>query len=236
MKKLSVNHPHCLAGGLPADFTCLYTLIVVNRSPNLLRLMSMACALASRAGDTDHLASWCTPHFVKDRPGDLINMAVTLCLFALPLAGLWASVNRNPSPSVGCSPLTDASFYYQDSLRIIMGQDIPFLRHAPFLPRIPVVSDESNDRNFMFSLAIITAIAAIGIYFTVREVQRTHGTEVAVFLLLILFLYFSHHSTSMSETLGMPPARLVWRWSGAAWKTLTSAAGSLRLIRCRCLP
>ena len=113
--------------------------------------------------------------------------------------------------------MTDASFYYQDSLRIIMGQDIShFSAMRPFFPGFLSFLMNLTDRNFMFSLAIITAIAAIGIYFTVREVQRTHGTEVAVFLLLILFLYFRHHSgTSMSETLGMPLGALgmalVWR-------------------------
>jgi hypothetical protein len=68
----------------------------------------------------------------------------------------------------------------------------------------------------MFSLAIITAVAAVAIYYSVREIQRTHGAETAVFLLIILFLYFRHHSgTSMSETLGVPFSALgialIWR-------------------------
>ena len=68
----------------------------------------------------------------------------------------------------------------------------------------------------MFCLAIITAVAAIAIYYSVREIQRTHGAEAAVFLLIIIFLYFRHHSgTSMSETLGVPfgalGIALIWR-------------------------
>jgi hypothetical protein len=195
----------------------LYTLIVVNRSPNLLRPMSMA--LRTGFGLVIPITSLVVyaAFRVKDRLGDLISMAVTLCLFALPLAGLWASGQSQSVTISGLLPLTDASFYYQDSLRIIMGQDIShFSAMRPFFPGFLSFLMYLTDRNFMFSLAIITAIAAIGIYFTIREVQRTHGTEVAVFLLLILFLYFRHHSgTSMSETLGMPLGALgmalVWR-------------------------
>ena len=195
----------------------LYTLIVVNRSPNLLRPMSMA--LRTGFGLVIPITSLVVyaAFRVKDRLGDLLSMAATLCLFAMPLAGLWASGQSQSVTISGLLPLTDASFYYQDSLRIIMGQDIShFSAMRPFFPGFLSFLMNLTDRNFMFSLAIITAIAAIGIYFTVREVQRTHGTEVAVFLLLILFLYFRHHSgTSMSETLGMPLGALgmalVWR-------------------------
>ena len=144
-------------------------------------------------------------------------MTATLSLFAMPLAGLWASGQSQSVAISGLIPLTDAENYYIDSLRIITGQSIShFSAMRPFFPGFLSFLMSITDRNFMFSLAIITAIAAIAIYYTVREVQRTHGAEVAVFLLIILFLYFRHHSgTSMSETLGVPLGSLgiglIWR-------------------------
>ena len=195
----------------------LYTLIMVNRSPNLLRPISMA--LRTGVGLVIPITTLVlyAVFRVKDRPGDLLSMAATLSLFAMPLAGLWASGLSQSVTISGLLPLTDASFYYQDSLRIIMRQDIShFSAMRPFFPGFLSFLMYLTDRNFMFSLAIVTAIAAIGIYYTVREIQRTHGTEVAVFLLVILFLYFRHHSgTSMSETLGVPLGALgmalIWR-------------------------
>jgi hypothetical protein len=144
-------------------------------------------------------------------------MSLTLALFALPLAGLWASGQSQSVSISGLIPLTDAASYYNDSLRIILGRNISdFSAMRPFFAGFLSLIMSLTDRNFMLSLAIITAFAGVAIYYAVREIQRTHGAEVAVFLLLMLFLYFRHHSgTSMSETLGVPLGALgfalVWR-------------------------
>lgn len=151
------------------------------------------------------------------RVGDLISMSLTMSLFAMPLAGLWASGQSQSISISGLIPLADAANYYHDSLRIIMGQNISnFSAMRPFYAGFLSFIMSITDRNFLFSLAIITAIAGIAIYYAVREIQRTHGAEAAVFLLFILFLYFRHHSgTSMSETLGVPLGALgiglIWR-------------------------
>lgn len=195
----------------------IFSLILINRSPNFLRPMSMALRtgfglVIPATGLILYLA-----FRIPNRVGDFIGMAVTLSLFAMPLAGLWASGQSQSVAISGLVPLTDASFYYSDSLRIITGQTISdFSAMRPFFPGFLSFLMSITDRNFMFSLAIITLIAAITIYFSVREIQRTHGAETAVFLLVILFLYFRHHSgTSLSETLGVPIGMLgiglIWR-------------------------
>lgn len=195
----------------------IFGLILINRSPNLLRPISMALRtgfglVIPITGLILYLA-----FRIPNRIGDLISMMVTLSLFAMPLAGLWASGQSQSVAISGLIPLTDAANYYNDSLRIITGQSIShFSAMRPFFPGFLSFLISITDRNFMFSLAIITAIAAIAIYYSVREIQRTHGAETAVFLLIILFLYFRHHSgTSMSETLGVPLGALgiglIWR-------------------------
>jgi len=197
--------------------TALFVLILANRSPNLLRPMSMAL----RTGFGFVVPITCLIVYlafrIPNRVGDLIGMAVTLSLFAMPLAGLWASGQSQSVVISGLVPISDAASYYNDSLRIITDQNIShFSAMRPLFPGFLSLLMSITGRNFMFSLAIITGIAAIAFYYSVREIQRTHGAEIAVFLLIILFLYFRHHSgTSMSETLGTPLGALgiglIWR-------------------------
>ena len=202
----------CLAVSITA-----FSLIVTNRSPNLLRpiSMSMRSGFGLVIPITALLLYLCFR--IPDRVGELISMTAVLSLFAMPLAGLWASGQSQSVAISGLIPLTDAANYYHDSLRIIAGQSIShFSAMRPFFPGFLSFLMSLTDRNFMFSLAIITAVAAVAIYYSVREIQRTHGAETAVFLLIILFLYFRHHSgTSMSETLGVPfgalGIALIWR-------------------------
>ncbi len=194
----------------------LFYLILANRAPNLLRPISMALRTGFGLVPITGLLLYLVFR-IPNRAGNLIGMATTLSLFAMPLAGLWASGQSQSVAIGGLIPLTDAANYYNDSLRILTGQTIShFSAMRPFFPGLLSFLMTITGRNFMFSLAIITAIAAISIYYSVREVQRTHGTEVAVFLLIILFVYFRHHSgTSMSETLAVPLGTLgiilIWR-------------------------
>jgi hypothetical protein len=197
----------------------LFSLILANRSPNLLRPISMS--LRTGFGLVIPLATLVMYLAFRTRSanrlGDLVSMAATLSLFAMPLAGLWASGQSQSVAISGLIPLADAASYHVDSLRIITGWEISnFSAMRPFFPGFLSFLMKITDQNLMASLAIITLVAAISFYFSVREVQRTHGAETAVFLLIILFIYFRHHSgTSMSETLGAPVGALgialLWR-------------------------
>ena len=195
----------------------LFSLILINRSPNLLRPLSMS--LRTGFGLVIPLTALILylVFRIPNRLGDLAGMAATLSLFALPLAGFWASGQSQSTTLGGLIPLSDAANYYNDSLRILTGQNIShFSAMRPFFPGFLSFLMGITDRNLMFSLAIVTAVAAIAIYYSVREIQRTHGAETAVFLLLIIFIYFRHHSgTSMSETLAVPLGALgiglIWR-------------------------
>jgi hypothetical protein len=73
----------------------------------------------------------------------------------------------------------------------------------------------------MAALGLLTLITAVACYIAAREIQATHGAEVAVFVLIILFLFYRHHSgTVMSENLGLPLGALGFAlmWRGAAQK------------------
>jgi hypothetical protein len=73
----------------------------------------------------------------------------------------------------------------------------------------------------MTALALLTLITAIACYLAALEIKSTHGPEAAVFVLIILFLFYRHHSgTVMSENLGVPLGTLGFAllWRGTAQK------------------
>jgi hypothetical protein len=212
----------------------LFSLILANRAPNMLRPISMS--LRTGFGLVIPLTALILyiAFRIPNHAGDLIGMAATLSLFAMPLAGLWASGQSNSITISGLVPIIDAANYYNDSLRIMMGRNISqFSAMRPFFSGFLSFLLSITGRNLMFSLAIITAVMAIASYYGIREIQRTHGAETAVFLLIILFLYFRHHSgISLSETLGVPLGvlgiGLIWR--GMEKRSQTTAIFGLFMV------
>ena len=74
----------------------------------------------------------------------------------------------------------------------------------------------SNSLNNLSCLTFDSNRPAAQSFVAVREIQVTHGSEAAVFVLIILFLFYRHHSgTVMSENLGVPMGvlgfALLWR-------------------------
>ncbi len=209
--------------------TLLFNLILANRSPNLLRPVSMAVRTGFGLVIPLITLTLYLAFRIPNRTGDFLGMSVTLSLFALPLAGLWVSGQSQSVAINGLVPLADAANYYTDSLRILSGAEISqFSAMRPFFPGFLSFLMKVTDQNFMTSLAITTLVAAIAIYFGVREVQRTHGVETAVFLLIVIFIYFRHHAgTSMSETLGVPFGAL---GMGLLWRGLDKQSQGLAMF------
>jgi hypothetical protein len=87
----------------------------------------------------------------------------------------------------------------------------------------------------MATLAILTAIAGLACYFTAREVQRTHGAEIAIFILMVLFLFTRAHSgISMSESLGVALGTLGFGllWRGASIECILYLGGTAHNHTC----
>ena len=202
----------------------LFGLILANRAPNLLRPISMA--LRSGFG----LVIPITGLFlyfafrIPNRTGNLVGMAVTLSLFAMPLAGLWASGESQSTILSGLIPLFDAGTYYMDALQLMNGNPFSiFSARRPLFAGLLAVLLSITGHNLMISLAILTAMTGLACYVTAREIQRTHGAEIAVFILMVLFLFHRAHSgISMSESLGVTLGTLGFGllWRGASTKNL----------------
>jgi hypothetical protein len=195
----------------------IFILILNNRSPIFVRPVSMA--LRTGFGVVIPLAALVVygAFRIKGRIGELTAMTAILSLFAMGLAGLWASGDTQSVVLNGMIPLTDAAGYYTDATRLQYGMDVSnFTSMRPFFAGLLSLFLRLSERNLMTAVAIFTAIAGLAGYLASREIQRTHGAEVAVFFLTLMFLYYRHHSgTTMSESLGVSVSllgvALIWR-------------------------
>jgi hypothetical protein len=196
----------------------------MNRSPNLLRPVSMS--LRTGFGLVIPLAALVVylAFRVPNRLGELVGMVATLSLFAMPLAGLWASGGTQSTVLNGLIPLFDAESYYSDALRLMNGNDFSiFSARRPLFGSLLAVALTLTGRNFMAALAVLTFLTGLACYFTAREIQRTHRAELAVFALMVVFLFYRAHSgISMSENLGVMLGTLGFGllWRGASARSL----------------
>ena len=195
----------------------VFVLILLNRSPNLLRPLS----LSARTGFNFAVLLLFLFLYLSFRlqgwVGRALSLTVTLALFALGLAGLWAIGQTQSTVLSGIVPLYDAADYYTDALRLLAGQDLSdFSGRRPLFAGFLSVLLWLTGQNLMAALGLLALITAVACYIAAREIQATHGPEVAVFVLIILFLFYRHHSgTVMSENLGVPLGvlgfALMWR-------------------------
>lgn len=183
----------------------IFTLILENRLPNLLRPVSMA--LRASFGFAILIAAVVIygTFRVPGRLGDILGLTATMSLFALGLAGLWVSGNTQSVVLNGVIPLTDAAGYYTDAIRLQYGLSVSnFTAMRPFFAGMLSLFLWASNDNLMIAAGIFTAITGFACYLASREIQRSHGAEVSTFFLILMFLFYRHHSgTTMSETLGL---------------------------------
>lgn len=182
----------------------VFVFILTNRSPFLIRPVSMS--LRTGFGIIIPAAALVlyAVFRIPGRLGPLFSLTTVLALFALGLAGLWALGNTQPIMLSGLIPISDATNYYMDASRILHGLEISnFSGMRPFFPGLLSFFLWVTDRNLMAAVGIFTAIAGFSAYLAGMEIRRSHGAEAAVFFVMLMFLYYRHHSgTTMSESLG----------------------------------
>ncbi len=201
-----------------------FSVILINRSPNALRPLSIS--LRTGFGLVIPLTTLIVylVFRIPGRVGQLLTMSTVLSLFALPLAGLWASGQSQTTVMNGLIPMTDAGSYYIDALGLADGQRLTIVSsRRPLFSGLLAVLLSLSDYNLMISLAVLTLLVGLACYFTAREIQQAGGPEAAVFILMIVFLFYRIHSgAAMTEnlgvTLGVLGVGMLWR--GAAEQRL----------------
>lgn len=204
----------------------VFVLILLNRSPNFLRAISITLRTGFNLSVVLCLFILYITFRLKGWPGRFFPLVFTVALFAFPLAGLWAIGQTQPTILMGIVPLFDASDYYSDALRLLAGQDFSvFAARRPLFPGLLAFALWVSGHNLMVALSLFTLITALACFAAAKEIQRTHGAEVAVFVLAILFLYYRYHSgLVMSENLGLPLGTIgfavLWRGTSDKHKLL----------------
>src|SRR5690349_21147832 len=88
-----------------------FTLILLNRSPNYLRLLSMSLRTAFGIITPITTLLLYIAFRIPGRAGNFAALGLTMCLFAMPLAGLWACGQTQTTVLNGIIPLYDAESY-----------------------------------------------------------------------------------------------------------------------------
>lgn len=161
---------------------------------------------------------------IPGRAGQFVTNGAVMLLFALPLAGLWATAHTQTSVISGVIQLNDARGYYTDALRLTIGESFSsFSSRRPLFPGFLSFLLAVTNYNLIVSLAILAAITAVSCHLMTLEIQRTNGTETAVFLLMMVFLYYRLHSgITMTEIFGIALGSLGFTilWRGSTVKNI----------------
>ena len=165
---------------------------------------------------------WAGSFLVSRRWGEAPAFAMTMGLFGLSLAALWATGASDPSIIGGLLPWSDASAYYYDARRLGVG--VPFsdfsARRPIFAGWLAVILRLTGD-NLQWSLALLVAINAVACFLLARAVAGTEGDFAAAFTILILLLFYRRFSgTTLTENAGVALGALglaiLWHWASTA--------------------
>lgn len=184
----------------------IFTLILLNRSPNVLRPLSMNM----RFGFTWIIPLLVVVLYISFRIsgwlGRLIRLTATLSMFALALAGVWSSGQTQSTYISSLIPLYDAQVYYVDALRLLAGRSVSeFSAARPLFAGWLATILALTGRDLTIALMVLAAVNGLASFFAAEAVQRTHGTVSAIFLLILLFLYYRYRTVgaAMSENAGL---------------------------------
>ncbi|MGB7874224.1 MAG: hypothetical protein WBL25_07555 [Anaerolineales bacterium] len=195
----------------------IFWIIATNRSPNLLRPLSMLLRTGYTIVVPILFISLYVAFRIKGWFGKLLSMSLSLSIFALALSGVWADGKTEAWLLSGVIPMFDATNYYIDALRLIAGQ--PFSEYSankPLFPAFFTVLLWIADHNLIMALIFLTLLVALGCYLLATEIKRTHGPAVAALALLVIFIYYRIHSGIVrTENLGILFSvlgmALIWR-------------------------
>ncbi len=143
-------------------------------------------------------------YFNKFRWNKWIIWPILCAIFALPLAGMWASGITEAQVIGGLLPTADAGLYYTDALRLLDGGQFSFFssRRPIFAAFLSSILHYSGN-NLQISLAVIVFFVLVGIYISSETIRQTIGKPaVIVFLILNFFFIRKYTGRVMTENLG----------------------------------
>lgn len=183
----------------------LFWTVAANRSPNVLRPLSMTL----RTGYTVVVPSLYLVLYLgfrlKGWLGSFLSIALTLSTFALGLAGVWAAGTTESGLLGGVIPMFNSANYYTDALRLLAGYEFSedSSRRPLFTAFLGFLLWLARQDSFQ-ALTLLTLLVALACFLLAKEIHRTHGPLIAVFVLVIVFIYYRYHSGVVrTENLGI---------------------------------
>jgi hypothetical protein len=156
--------------------------------------------------------------------GNTISATTTLSLFGLTLVGIWVSGQTKSTIISGFIPVRDASSYYVDAIRLTVGEYTSTLSaRRPLFSDLLAVFLRITNGNFMTSMGIFTAINGLACYLAIKEIRRTHGSIIGIFVLTIVFLFYRLYSgETMTEQVGLAVGLLGFTllWQGGSYQRI----------------
>jgi hypothetical protein len=210
----------------------LYFLILINRSPNLLRPVGIALRFSFNWVILIVLLFFWGSFAINGWLGRWISLSVVLSVFALSLAGMWASGQSDALIMTGLLPISDAHGYYLDANLLLNNQPFSvFSSRRPLFAGLLAVILKVTGLNLQLTVALLVLMTALCCYLAARAVRRTSGSLAAAVFLLIIFLFYRRFAgTTMTENLGLSLGSLGFAllWRGpldkSVWKAILGIA------------
>ncbi len=195
----------------------VFWIIAINRSPNVLRPLSMLL----RTGYTLIIPITFLVLYlafrIKGWLGNLLSLLLVLSIFALALAGAWATGKTESGLLSGVIPMFDSAHYYGDSLRLLAGHEFTdFSTRRPLFAAFFAFLLWVTKHNLLNALTFLTLFVSLACYLLAIEIKRSHGPVIAIFVLLIVFVYYRYHSgvvrtENLGILFGVLGTALIWR-------------------------
>jgi len=143
---------------------------------------------------------------LPDRLSRLVLFTCISAILTLPIAGLWFSGQSEQYLLGGIIPFSDARSYFTDARRLLEGA--PFITGASRRPLFTAMLTSIQwlaGQNLYISIAVLTLILGISMYFAVQEFRSSEGSVAATLFLILLFCYARLLlGKTLSEFLGLP--------------------------------
>jgi hypothetical protein len=173
------------------------------------------------------------------RKARTLACALTLVLFAVPLAAVWQSGRSSGSHIGGLLPLQDARVYHHCARLLAEGELLHASPMVSFCSRRPMFVGAFagiltlTRQDLRWALAVMVLLTALSSYVATLEVRRSLGAAGAtIFLLIVAFFHRRYAGTVLTEHLGLALGVLGFAslWRSARTGSFGTALAGLFLL------
>ena len=143
--------------------------------------------------------------FVKNRFGNILTLGLVCLSLALPLYAYWASGVSDGQVIGGFLPFSDSNGYYTSAETLNSGYLLSVWgSRRPLFHGFLAILYFLCGKNLLITLALMTILCAVAIYFSAMEVRNHFGAGAATLYVLVTLMFFRRFvGSTLSENLGI---------------------------------